>query len=90
MIPSGCGSISAYLIFAGILYYFCTQVAAFDGAQVLLVALPITGIFVEHVRGARLCLRLNDGVPKLLSFHNFADTTLLLITEKQIELFQHS
>lgn len=82
-IPSGCGSVSAYLIFAGILYYFCTQVAAFDGAQVLLVALPITGIFVEHVRGACLCLRLNDGIPKLLSFHNFADTTLLLVTERQ-------
>lgn len=76
-------SFSTYLIFAGIFYYFCAQIAAFDRSQVLLIALPITGIFVEHVWGTCLCLRLNNRIPKLLSFYNFANTTLFLITERQ-------
>lgn len=71
-----------HLIFAGVLHYFCAQVAAFDGPQVLLIAFPVARVFVQHVRRASLRLRLDDGVPELLGLHHSADTALLLIAAK--------
>lgn len=35
-----------HLILAGVLHNLCAQVAAFDGTQVLLVALAIAGVLV--------------------------------------------
>ena len=37
---------TSYLIWATVFYDFCAEVAAFDGTQVFLIALPITCIFV--------------------------------------------
>lgn len=67
------------LIFARVLYNLCAQVAGFDGAQILLVALPVAGVLVEHVRRPSLCLRLNDSVPQLLSLHHTLSPAFLLI-----------
>jgi len=69
-----------YLILTGVLYNLCAQVTAFNGAQVLLVALAVAGILVEHVRCAGLCLRLNDGMPHLLSLHHTLNFALFLIS----------
>lgn len=73
-----------YLILTGVLYNLCAQVTAFDGAQVLLVALAVAGILVEHVGCASLSLRLNDGMPHLLSLHHTLSFARLLISEQKI------
>lgn len=70
-----------HLVFAGVLDYLCAQIAAFDGAQILLVALPIAGILIEHVRCARFSLGLNDGIPQLLGLHHTLRPALLLVSE---------
>lgn len=72
----------SHLIFARVFYYLCAQIAGFDGAQVLLVALPVAGVLVEHVWRAGFCLRLDDGVPQLLSLHHAFNPALLLISEE--------
>lgn len=72
--------LSTHLVFAGVLHDLRAQVAALDGAQVLLVALAVAGVFVQHVRRAGLRLRLDDGVPELLGLHHPADTALPLVT----------
>lgn len=71
----------SHLIFARVLYNLCAQIAGFDGAQVLLVALPVAGVLVEHVRCAGFCLRLDDGVPQLLGLHHAFSSALLLVSE---------
>lgn len=70
-----------HLIFAGVLYNLCAQIAGFDGAQVLLVALLVAGVLVEHVGCASFCLRLDDGVPQLLGLHHAFSSALLLVSE---------
>lgn len=72
---------AAHLVFACVLYDLCAQIAGFDGAQILLVALPVAGVLVEHVWCTGFCLRLNDGVPHLLSLHHSLSPALLLIPE---------
>lgn len=79
-----------HLIFACVLYDLCAQIAGFDGAQILLVALPVAGVLVEHVRRTSFCLRLNDGIPKLLSFHHTPSPALLLISEDKQEVWDRS
>lgn len=74
---------STHLILAGVLNNLCTQVATFDGPQVLLVALAIAGVFVQHVRSSCLCLRLNNGVPQLLSLYDTLGFPLLLVPAMQ-------
>lgn len=71
----------SHLIFACVLYNLGAQIAGFDGAQVLLVALPVAGILVEHVWCASFCLRLDDGVPQLLGLHHTFGSALLLVSE---------
>lgn len=75
-----CQASPRHLIFARVFYYLRAQVAAFDGAQVLLVALPIAGVLVEHVWRACFCLRLDDGVPQLLGLHHAPGSALLLVS----------
>lgn len=72
-----------HLIFARVLYDLCAQIAGFDGAQILLITLSIAGILVNHVWCTSFCLRLNDGVPQLLSLHHTLSPALLLISENQ-------
>lgn len=57
----------------------CAQVAALDGAQVLLVALAVAVVLVQHVGVARLNLGLKDSEPQLLGTNHLARTALLLI-----------
>lgn len=45
-----------HLVFARVLYDLRAQIAGFDGAQILLVALPVAGVLVEHVWCAGFCL----------------------------------
>lgn len=75
----------SHLIFARVFYYLCAQVAAFDGAQVLLVALPVAGVLVEHVWRACFCLRFDDGVPQLLGLHHAFSSALLLVSQDRQE-----
>lgn len=76
-------SFTPHLIFARVLYDLCAQIAGFDGAQVLLITLSVAGILVNHVWCTSFCLRLNDGVPQLLSLHHTLSPALLLISENQ-------
>lgn len=71
----------SYLVLVCVFYNLCAQVAGFDGSQVLLVALPVAGVLVEHVWCAGFCLRFNDGVPQLLSLDHALGPALLLIPE---------
>lgn len=70
-----------HLVLVCVFYNFCAQVAGLDGSQVLLVALPVAGVLVKHVRCAGFCLRLNYGVPQLLSLDHALRSTLLLVSE---------
>lgn len=45
----------------------------------LLVALPVTGVFVQHVWNTGLCLGLQNSKPQLLCLHHTPSTTLLLV-----------
>lgn len=75
----------SHLVFARVFYYLRAQVAAFDGAQVLLVALAVAGVLVEHVWRACFCLRLDDGVPQLLGLHHAFSSALVLVSEDRQE-----
>ncbi len=77
--------LAPYLIFACVFYDLRAQIAGFDGTQILLVALPVAGILVQHVRRTSFCLRLDDGVPQLLSLHHTLSSALLLIPETKRE-----
>eukprot|EP00438_Fugacium_kawagutii_P014958 Skav234160 [mRNA] locus=scaffold572:66643:67359:- [translate_table: standard] len=55
------------LIWGGVLNDLCAQIGAMDGAQVLLVGLPIAVVFVQHVGRARLHLGLQNPEPQVLS-----------------------
>ena len=71
--------VTSYLFWTTVLNDLRAQIATFDGAEVLMVALSVTRVFVEHVRSPGLCLRLNDGVPELLGLHRLHAFLLLLI-----------
>ena len=43
---------SPYFIRGGVLHYLRAQIAALDGTQVLLVALAVAAVLVQHVRCA--------------------------------------
>lgn len=53
-------STRTYLVRVGVLHNFRAKVGGFDGAEVLLVALRVTGVLEEHVRCA--CFNLFTGV----------------------------
>jgi hypothetical protein len=71
-----------YLVRTAVLHNLGTQVATFDGSQVLLVRLPVTVVLVQHVWGTSFCLGLNDGVPQLLGFDGFPPFAFLFISVK--------
>ena len=68
-----------HLVVTGVLHDLRAQVAALDGPQVLLVALLVAGVLVEHVRGPRLRLGLDDGVPHLLGLDHALGLACLLV-----------
>ncbi|KAI6763085.1 hypothetical protein HG530_009065 [Fusarium avenaceum] len=55
------------------------QIRASDGAEVLLVALAVTGILVKHEGVSGLGLGLEDGIPKLLGLDGLATLTFPLV-----------
>merc|ERR1719500_1454665 len=69
----------SHLVRSGVLHDLCTEVGALDGAKVLLVALPVASILVQHVGGASLNLALNDRVPDLLCLHSLPGSSFSLI-----------
>lgn len=76
---SFCAVTTPHLVFAGVLYDLGAQITGFNGAQILLVALAVAGVLVKHIRRAGFRLRLDDGVPHLLSLHHAFSPALLLI-----------
>merc|ERR1719234_1888195 len=76
---NGCKIADSYLIRSRVLYNFCAKVGTLDGPQVLLVALSVARVLVEHVRSSSFNLRLNNGIPQLLCFDGLLSPPLLLI-----------
>ena len=64
---------------AGVLDDLGAEVGTLDGAEILLIGLPVAGVLVQHVGGARLDLALNDRVPHLLGLDLLPRPTLLLV-----------
>ena len=56
------------LVLVRVLNDLSAEVGALDGAEVLLVRLSIACVFVKHIWGSSLDLRVNDLLPKPLSF----------------------
>jgi hypothetical protein len=67
------------LVRGAVLNNLSAQVGASDGTKVLLVALAVAVILVEHERVSGLSLSLENGVPKLLSLDRLATLTLSLV-----------
>merc|ERR1719234_737974 len=76
---NGCEVADCYFIRSRVLYNFGAKVGTLDGPQVLLVALSVARVLVEHVGGSSFNLRLNNGVPQLLCFDGLLRPALLLI-----------
>jgi hypothetical protein len=57
------------------------KIRASNSAEILLVALAVASIFIEHERVASLSLSFKDGVPKLLSFDGLSSTSLFLVPD---------
>jgi hypothetical protein len=68
-----------YLIGCSELDNLSAKVGAADRAKVLLVALPVASILVEHEGVTSLSLGLEDGVPKLLGTNSLATLVLALV-----------
>jgi hypothetical protein len=68
------------LIRSGVFNYLCAKVGTTDGSQVLLVALAVAGVFVEHVGISGLGLGFEDSIPQLLSTHCIAPTSFSFIS----------
>ena len=66
-------------ILGGVFKDLSAEVGALDAAEVLLVALAVASILVQHVWGASLDLRINDLLPKPSSFDLLHGATFLLI-----------
>ena len=64
---------------AGVFHNLGAEVAGLDGAQVLLVALAIASILVEHVRGPGFDLGFQDGKPQVLGLDGFAGPFLFFV-----------
>jgi hypothetical protein len=67
------------LIGSGVLDNLSAQVRAADGTKVLLVALAVASVLVEHEGVTSLGLSLEDGIPKLLGTDSLATLVLLLV-----------
>lgn len=76
---NGCQVADGHLIRTGVLNDLSAQVGALDGAQVLLVALPVAGILVQHVGSACLDLTLNDLGPQPLGLDGLPASAFSLI-----------
>lgn len=57
------------------------QVRRPDGAQVLLVALPVTMVLEQHVGSACLDLTLQYGVPQVLCFYRLLDPSFCFVVK---------
>ena len=76
------GSGGTYLLRGAVLDDFRAQIAAFDGAQILLVAFPIAVILIHHVGIPGLRLGSDDGMPQLLSRDSSLVSSFPLISEE--------
>merc|ERR1719234_2437287 len=72
---NGCKIADCYFIRSRVLYDFCAKVGTLDGPQILLVALSIARVLVEHVGSSGFNLRLNNGIPQLLRFDGLLGPT---------------
>ena len=66
-------------ILGGVFKDLSAEVGALDATEVLLVALAVASILVQHVWGASLDLRINDLFPKPSGFDLLHGATFLLI-----------
>lgn len=75
------------LIRGTVLDNLSAQVGAADGTQVLLVALAVAVILVEHEGVTSLGLSLEDGIPELLGLHGLTTLAgLLILLVQSLEL----
>src|SRR5690606_12452352 len=70
---------NGHLLGGGVLEDLRAEVAAADSAEVLLVALAVGGVLVEHVGGAGLDLAFQDLEPELLGLHGAAALAFALV-----------
>ena len=73
-----------HLVEGGVLHDIRAQVGALDSSKILLVALPVTGVLVQHVGGPGLYLALDDVVPQLLGLDSLPGPALLLDTNSTV------
>jgi len=70
----------SHLVLITVFEYLCTQVAAGKCSQVLLVALAVTRVFVQHERCSCLDLCTDDVIPQLPRCNYPPASTLSLIS----------
>lgn len=75
----GCKVADSDLIRGSVLDNLAAEVGAADGAKVLLVALAVAVVLVQHEGVASLDLSLKNGVPELLGTNGLTTPTLLLV-----------
>lgn len=82
-------SSNAYLIRCGVFDDFCAQIRTMNCSEMLLIALGIAMIFVEHERRSRLDLSIDDSEPKILSFDGATSQTFLFVSilERTVQRF---
>lgn len=63
-----------YLVRRSVLYDLGAEVAALNRTEILLIALTIAGVLVEHVRVSCLYLCLHNSVPTTANQHIYSCT----------------
>jgi hypothetical protein len=58
------------------------QIGAADGSKILLVALAVASVLVQHVRITSLSLSLENAIPELLSTNGVSATALSFVARK--------
>lgn len=77
---------AAHLVGTAVLDDLGAEVRALDGAEMLVIRLAVARVFEQHIRSARLHLRLDDRVPQLLRAHHSARLSLGLVPMRNIKL----
>ena len=76
----GCQVTNGHFFRRSIFHYFCTEIAALDGTQVLLIAFPVGSIFIKQIGRAGFNLGFQNGKPEILGFYFFSCPSFFFIT----------
>ena len=80
--------LNLYLIRCSVFDDFRAEIRAVDGSQMLLIALGVALIFVQHERCASFDLSIDDGEPQILSFDCTTAQSFLFVSTSKRETFQ--